>query len=161
MICHWTRPHRPWIECNKTNIYFTFNSFVILGVRFIQIALTLYWSSTKQEFNQINKKLLRCCYYLKFFLNRAIARPFFLYFCPFITCSLSNFPMTGFEPPPLPPKKSYLTQLTIRFLFKTVINGFDPDKFRRVNNKNNASFDSDIRIERRWHCWSNQCDQIG
>jgi hypothetical protein len=30
-----------------------------------------------------------------------------------------------------------------------VINGFDPDKFRRVNNKNVPSFDSDIRIERR------------
>jgi hypothetical protein len=30
-----------------------------------------------------------------------------------------------------------------------VINGFDPEKFRRVNNKNGGSFDSDIRIERR------------
>jgi hypothetical protein len=37
-----------------------------------------------------------------------------------------------------------------------VINGFDPDKFRRVNNSNNnnsnrsaANFDSNIRIERR------------
>ena len=37
----------------------------------------------------------------------------------------------------------------IIFSFQTVINGFDPEKFRKVNNKNISGFDSEIRIERR------------
>jgi hypothetical protein len=42
-----------------------------------------------------------------------------------------------------------LTKNVFYLFFQTVINGFDPDKFRRVNNKNGPSFDSEIRIERR------------